>query len=339
MKKLISFITIILTLSLFLSACSKGDTTSTAKEDGKLSVYTTVYPLEYFTKRIGGEHVNVETVYPPGSDEHTFEPSQRDMMKLADSDLFFYVGFGLEGFVEKSKETLKNENVELISVGETVNMEEEHDAEDAHKEEGHDETHEGEDAHKEEDHEENHEGEDEHNHGDVDPHLWLDPVYSIEMAGTIKDSLIKKDAAHKDVYEKNYQELVAELEKLNDEFKAVVDTSKHKKFIVTHAAFGYWEHRYGLEQISISGLSSANEPSQKELEKIIETANKENLNYVLFEQNITSKLGDIVEKEIGAKPLQLHNLSTLSDKDIENKETYFTLMNKNIETLKKALND
>ncbi|SFB18410.1 MULTISPECIES: metal ABC transporter solute-binding protein, Zn/Mn family [unclassified Bacillus (in: firmicutes)] len=319
MKKIMAIITIIMTFSLLLSACSQEKNSSTVNKDGKISVYATVYPLEYFAKRIGGEHVNVDTVYPPGSDEHTFEPSQRDMMKIADSDMFFYVGLGLEGFVEKSKETLKNENVEMISVGEHVKIDSEHDGEEKHTDEGHE--------------------VDEHGHGDVNPHLWLDPVYSIEMAGTIKEELIKKDAKHKEEYEKNYQELAVELEKLDHDFKNVADTSKHKKFIVTHAAFGYWEQRYGLEQISISGLSSANEPSQKELEKIIDTANKEGLNYVLFEQNITSKLGDIVEKEIGAKPLQLHNLSTLSDKDIKNKETYFTLMNQNVETLKKALND
>ena len=82
--------------------------------DNQLMVYTTVYPLQYFTEAIGGNAVHVETVYPPGSDEHTFDPSQKDMMKLADSDLFIYVGLGLEGFVEKAKGSLENEKVTLL---------------------------------------------------------------------------------------------------------------------------------------------------------------------------------------------------------------------------------
>ena len=67
--------------------------------------------MQYFAKAIGGNTVHVETIYPPGADEHTFEPTQKDMMMLADADLFFYVGFGLEGFVEKAKKSLANEKV------------------------------------------------------------------------------------------------------------------------------------------------------------------------------------------------------------------------------------
>ena len=66
----------------------------------------------------------LETIYPPGSNEHTFDPSQKDMMKLADSDLFIYVGLGLEGFVEKAKSTLKNEKVTLLEAGEHIHIEE-----------------------------------------------------------------------------------------------------------------------------------------------------------------------------------------------------------------------
>nr|WP_307479900.1 zinc ABC transporter substrate-binding protein [Cytobacillus purgationiresistens] len=41
--------------------------------------------------------------------------------------------------------------------------------------------------------------------------------------------------------------------------------------IVPHAAFGYWEERYGVKQIAISGLSSEEEPSQKELIRLRNT--------------------------------------------------------------------
>jgi zinc transport system substrate-binding protein len=47
-----------------------------------LEIYTTVYPLVYFTERIGGERVNVRSFYPPGSNEHTFEPTQQNIIAL-----------------------------------------------------------------------------------------------------------------------------------------------------------------------------------------------------------------------------------------------------------------
>jgi zinc transport system substrate-binding protein len=312
MKKIILILSFLLPLSLLLSACSNGKEQIQKKKD-QLTVFTTVFPLQYFTSQIGGKYVNVKTIYPPGADEHTFEPSQKDMMNLADSDLFFYIGLGLEGFVEKAKETLKNEHVELVATAEDLNLPPSTDSHD--EEENHHDT-----------------------NVDVNPHVWLDPIYSKEMAAVIRDSLNKQMPQHKEVFNANFQKLALQLDELNSKYEQTIKNAKHKKIIVTHAAFGYWEKRYGIEQISISGLSTANEPTQKELENIISISEHEGLHYILFEQNVQSKLGKIVQKEIGAKALPIHNLAILSKDNIQNKETYFSLMNQNLESLKTALN-
>ncbi|MDR7000460.1 metal ABC transporter solute-binding protein, Zn/Mn family [Neobacillus niacini] len=310
MKKIILFLSILIPFSLLLAGCAFTNNPS-QKKKGQLTVYTTVFPLQYFTEQIGGKYVNVKTIYPPGADEHTFEPSQKDMMNLADSDLFFYIGLGLEGFVEKAKTTLQDENVTLVAVADHLQLPKDQHADEA--------------------------DEDGQHHGDVNPHVWLDPIYSKEMAGVIKDSLVKKMPQHKALFEKNYQKLAKQLDDLNKRYQQTIKNAPHKEMIVTHAAFGYWENRYGLKQISISGLSTTNEPTQKELEKIISLADREGLHYILFEQNVHSKLGEIVQNEIGAKALPIHNLAILTEDNIKNKETYFTLMNKNLATLKTAL--
>ena len=110
-----------------------------------------------------------------------------------------------------------------------------------------------------------------------------------------------------------------------------------KTFYVSHAAFGYIADTYGLEQVAIAGLNSQSEPSQKELATLVKNAKEQEIKYVLFEQNITSKLTDVIRKEIGAESLMLHNLSVLTDEDLENEEDYFSLMEHNIATLKQAL--
>ena len=123
MKKFFLFSCFILLISAFLTACGEDSSKQaniTAKDNNQLTVYTTVYPLQYFTEAIGGDSVVVETIYPPGSDEHTFDPSQQDMIALADSDLFFYVGLGLEGFVDKAKSSLQNEEVTLVATGDSL---------------------------------------------------------------------------------------------------------------------------------------------------------------------------------------------------------------------------
>lgn len=327
MKRFILLMCFLLPVTLFVAGCggTPENKKNNAQTDRPLTVYTTVYPLQYFTEVIGGNFVQVETIYPPGSDEHTFEPSQKDMMKLADSDLFIYVGLGLEGFVEKAKSTLKNEKVTLLASGEYIHLDE-HGASSTTADHVKDETQ-----------AEDHVNEDGHNHGDINPHVWLDPIYSKELAGSIKDALIKQMPENEDQFIKNYNALVQKLDTLNNDFSKVISQAKHPEILVSHAAYGYWESRYGLKQISISGLSTSNEPSQKDLESIVSTAKEHHTEYIFYEQNVSSKLTEIVQGEIGAKPLYLHNLSVLTPKDIENHKDYFSIMDDNLQALKKAL--
>lgn len=345
MKKVFLLFTVAI-LALFTAAC--GDTSSTTEKSNtkdKLTIYTTVYPLSYFTERIGGDFVEVSSIYPPGANEHTFEPTQKDMMHLADADLFFYIGLGLEGFVENAKKTLANEDVTLVATADQVSdeklavstghsHEEETNTHDDHEAtEGH--------AHEEEtaatdDHEAG--SHEDHDHGDVDPHVWLSPVISQDLALSIKNALVEKMPSQEAVFTKNYDELVKELQELNDEYTAMAHSAKQKNFFVSHAAFGYIAGEYDLTQVPIAGLNSQNEPSQKELTAIVDKAQDLDIHYILFEQNVSSKLAEVIQKEVGAKSLVLHNLSVLTTDDVKNNETYFTLMKKNIQTLNTALN-
>lgn len=319
MKKL-TLLSLVAILALFTAACG---TKSAQTDSDKISIYTTVYPLQYFAEKIGGDHVEVASIYPPGSNEHTFDPTQQDMIHLADADLFFYIGLGLEGFVTNAKKTLANENVTLVETTAHV----EHSKFDVSTSSKHD--HEGE----EEEHEE-----DGHDHGDTDPHVWLSPTISQDLAKSVKDALIKKDAAHKADYEKNYDAVIQDLKKLNTEYKTMADNAKNKTFFVSHASFGYIAGSYGLHQEAISGLNSQDEPSQKELTKIADDAKKDHVKYILFEQNVSSKLSQVIQNDVGAQSLTVNNLSVLTKEDIAKKRDYMSIMEDNLKIFEQALN-
>lgn len=305
---------IISILSIFLLAACTND--QKAKEDDKIQIYTTVYPLQYFAKRIGGDMVSVKSIYPPGSDEHTFDPTQKDMIALADADLFFYIGLGLEGFVENAEKTLKNEHVKMIATADAIteDMLVEND-----------------------DHDHEHDDDHHHHHGDMDPHVWISPVLSDALAFSIKEALIEVAPEKKALFEENFEALRDDLLELDRKFIKMASEAPTKTFFVSHAAFGYIADTYGLEQIAIAGLNSQSEPSQKQLAQLVNYAKEQNIQYVLFEQNISSKLTDVIRKEIGAESLMLHNLGVLTTDDIKNDEDYFSLMERNINTLEKAL--
>ncbi|WP_077619165.1 metal ABC transporter substrate-binding protein [Bacillus sinesaloumensis] len=312
MKRIRYFILLII-ISL-LSAC--GADQNISSDEGKLSIYTTVFPLTDFAKKIGGQDVIVKSIYPPGADAHSFEPTPRDMTEIASADAFIYTGVGVEAFVSTAQKTLKDENVELIEAAEDIEFlnteEHNHDEQEHHEEE--------------------------HHHSDIDPHIWLDPLYSIQIVENIKDALIELNPSGKELYEKNFKDLKEQLEELHTEFQKVTSSAKRNEILVAHSAYGYWEARYGIKQISITGFSPTNEPSQKELKDIIETAKEHKLKYILFEQNISSRIAETVQKETGTDSLTLHNLEAITEQEMEENEDYFSLMMQNLETLKKALN-
>ena len=305
---------------LVLGGCSQAtqEDKNNQTDNEKIKIYTTIFPLQDFSEKIGGEFVEVENIVPAGSDAHSFEPTTKTMVKIAEGDAFIYLGTGIEGFADAVISAVKNEETAIVKASEDTpligapkssedELEEENDEE--HAEEG----------------------------GDVDPHVWLDPGRSVQLAENIKNALIKINPSQQDYFEKNFQTLKANLEAVDSKFENMVKESKNKTFVVAHSAYGYWEDAYGLKQIGISGLSPSAEPSQKQLAEIIKTAEKAELDYILFEQNVETRVAEVIKREIGAETLTIHNLESLTEEDIQNNEDYISLMNKNIETLKLAL--
>ncbi|SDC85108.1 zinc transport system substrate-binding protein [Terribacillus halophilus] len=385
MKKNIYFFTSLAFISvLFLGACSSSSNATTDKEDTEsLNIYTTIYPIQYFAETIGGDHVNVESIIPNGSDAHTFEPTSNQMVDIAKGDAFFYASDEMETYASAIANAIGEDELPIVEMAEGIDQipyeghdhegeagahSHDHEGEEAgahsHDHEGeeagaHSHDHEGEEAgahshdHEGEEagaHSHDHEGEEagthdhdhegeaaHHHHGDKDPHIWLDPLRAKQLAENMKNELIALDPDNETDYEANFEKVANDLSDLDLRFKEVVKDKPTNKIIVSHAAYGYWEANYGIEQVPITGLSPSDEPSQKELEGIIHTAEDNDLNYVLFEQNISPKVAEVVQEEIGADILRIHNLETLTEEDIENNEDYITLMDKNIEILEQAL--
>ncbi|OHR57016.1 metal ABC transporter solute-binding protein, Zn/Mn family [Staphylococcus sp. HMSC061G12] len=355
MKKTL-FIMLSLVLTVVLAACGNGDSSKDSgnkdskdakySESNKMKVNTTVFAFQSFADQIGGKYADVKSIYPPGTDLHSFEPTQKEIMNISKGDLFIYTDKEMDPAAGKIAKTIKdNKKVLELTKGLDKNAilpGEEHEHEHEHEHGDHEEgehhehgDHEEHGEHEEHgDHEEHH-----HHHGKYDPHIWLDPVADKTFAKEIKDEFVKKDPEHKDYYEKNYKKLVQDISDVDKELKDVSKNKKRDKVIISHDSLAYLAKRYDFEQEGINGMNN-DEPTQKELMAIVSDIKKEKQPYVLYEQNITSKVTDIIRKETNTKPLPFHNLSVLTKDESKDKDvTYQSLMKKNIESLKKALDN
>ncbi len=300
---------IFITLLFIISACSNNDNNNQTNQSN-LTIKTTLYPLEYIIDEIGGNNVQVETIYPPGVDAHTYEPTSKEITGLAKANAFVYLGAGMEGFADKAASALEKQDVDLIEIG----------------------AHESLFAHTS-----NSDEDDDHdNHSDIDPHIWLDPLRMNKMADILLDELITLAPEHEADFKENLRVFKERMITLNEDFKTTLKNKKNKQVLVTHAAYGYWERSYNIEQLSISGLSTSDEPSQKQLAEITRLAKDLEINYVIYGQNDSNQTAEIIQKHIGAEKLTLHNLEVLTDEDLESGADYLSLMEDNLTVLDKA---
>ncbi|RAL23445.1 metal ABC transporter substrate-binding protein [Thermoflavimicrobium daqui] len=301
-------------IALFsLTGCGTSNP-SASKSNGKLKVYVSLYPLEDFAKKIGGEYVQVTNLVPPGVEPHDFELTAKDIAKLHEANVFIYQGAGFEN-IKKVSESLNKGKTVVIDAATGIPLLK---GTEAH---GHDHDH----------------AEHDHHHDSVDPHIWLDPQYAKKEAQNIRDAFIKADQKHRAEYEKNYQELAKKLDQLDQEYREITKLAKQKKFVTSHAAFGYLAKRYELTQIPITGISPTQEPSPQELKEIIETIQHHQVKYILFETLVTGKVAETVQREVKAESLTLNPLEGLTREEIAQKADYFSVMRKNKENLAKAL--
>lgn len=331
------------------TAATNEEENEAAEDQDPITVKTTLFPLEYFAQEIGGDYVEVENIVPVGADAHTFEPSSNQMIEIAEADLFIYNGVEFEGFTESVQEAVEGQNVEMVTASEGIDLisyshgindDHDHDNDHGHNHDDNndDHDHDHDDDNHGHNHDDNNDDHDhDHSHGDEDPHLWLDPKRAAEQAENIKNALSEANPDAADTFEENYEELLTQFEELDEQFVELSENMTQDIIVVSHAGYGYWEEEYGIRQLGIAGLSPSNEPSIQQMEETIEFMEDNDINYVMFEQNIPENITETVREQVGAESLELHNLEVLVEEDVENEETYFSLMEQNLETLNTAL--
>jgi zinc transport system substrate-binding protein len=302
---------------LVLSGCGGKDEGQGSAGSDKLEIVTTFYPMYEFSKQVAGEYANVTVLVPAGTEPHDWEPSPKDVQKIADADLFVYNGAGFESWVEDVLKSAKDKKLKVVEAAKGLELLE------------------GSDEHAHEEHKDEH-GKEEHA---LDPHVWLDPVLAQKQVQTIADEMAKADPKHADAYKKNAEAYIAKLKDLDAQFQKGLSAVKKKEIVTSHTAFAYLAHRYGLEQVAISGISPEQEPTAAEMKEIVEVAKEHGVKTIFFETLVSPKVAETVAKEVGAKTAVLNPLEGLTEEEQKAGLDYVGVMKKNLEALQKALSE
>lgn len=290
---------------LVLSGCaSEGrspDNNAQGTASGKLKVMASIYPVCDFAVKAGGDKVTVTDMVPAGTEPHDWEPGTGDIIGLEKADVFVYSGAGMEHWAEDVLKSLDNKSLVVAEASEGITLREGH----------------GEESY--------------------DPHVWLDPMNAKKEMENIKNAFVKADPENKDYYENNYKAYGEKFDALNQSYKDALSPFSGKTIVVSHEAFAYLCKAYGLTQMGIEGLTPDSEPDPAQMAKIIDFIKKNKVETIFFEALGTSKVIDVISKETGARAAALNPIEGLSDEEIKAGDDYFSIMEANLEALKRAL--
>ncbi len=266
---------------------------------GSMPVFVSINPQQYFVKQIGKELVDVQVMVPSGADPHIYEPKPRQMADISKAKAYFVIGVPFEN-VWLDKITAANPDMTVVHTDDGIEkipvVTHHHDEGEAHHEE------------------------DAHGHSGLDPHIWLSPPLVKIQARTIMNALIRMDPSHQAVYQKNYQQFAARIDRLDNELRAIFKDKQGLQFMVFHPSWGYFARAYGIKQVAVE--IEGKDPKPAQLKALIKHARAKEINIIFVQPQFSTKSAQVVAKEIGgqvafADPLAedwLGNLREVADK-------------------------
>ena len=293
---------VLLSVFLLVTSVAGCQRVGAVKETGeeKVNVVTTIFPQYDFVHQIAGDNVEVSMLLKPGEETHSYEPTPQDILKIQNCDLFIYVGGENDEWVEDILDSIDTEHIRLLRLIDCVDTVNEEHVEGMKEERGHE--------HEEEEEHEHEHGEEEHETHETltpDEHVWTSPKNAIAIVEQIADVLGELDPEQTAVYEENEKAYVSLLEELDDEFP---------------------------------GCASDTEPSAATMAFLINKAKEEQIPVILKMELSNENIANAIAETTHAKVKTFYSCHNLTAKEFADGETYLSMMKKNVETLKEALN-
>ncbi|MGI6722348.1 MAG: metal ABC transporter substrate-binding protein [Anaerovoracaceae bacterium] len=327
MKKIISIVLITILTIACLSACGRADKTAktTDKADNrKISVLTTIFPQYDFTRQIAGDQAEVTMLLKPGAESHSYEPTPRDIKRIQNCDLFIYNGGENDVWVDdilKSMGDKKPETLRLVDCVPTVDEE----------------LVEGMEPEQEEKDDSGHSEEQE---AEKDEHVWTSPKNAIRIMDKITDILCRKDEKNAAAYKENSAAYKEQLQKLDTSFRNIVADAKRRTILFgDRFPFRYFADEYGLKYYAaFTGCSSDTEASAATVAFLTDKVKKEHLPVVFTIELSNGRIADSICEATGAKKMTLYSCHNVTAKQMKDGATYLSMMKKNADSLRQALN-
>ena len=307
------------------------------KNNSKLKIVTSNFASYDFLRAIIGNSENVELTFllGPGKDSHSYDPTAGDLIKIQNADLFIYVGGEMEKWSDKVMSSLDTTGVKVICIADYVDKidEKEIDGAEVH-------NHEEEESHDQEEKNEDEEG-NEHEEDSFDEHIWTSPSNAIKMLNALEKAVEEIDEQNSKFYKENAEKYVSQIKEVDKKIQEIVDNKVRDRLIFADKMpMQYFIDYYKLQvTAAFSGCSTETEPSAATIAYIENKAKEEKIPVILYIELNNGQVAKTIASDIGneAEAMQIQTLHNIILDDFKNGETWVSLMTRNLEVLKKAL--
>lgn len=330
MKKIILTLLSLFIMAVTLPACTDksnmvSSVSSNSEESDKISIVTTIFPEYDWVREILGNNldsVDLTMMSDNGVDLHSYQPTADDIIKITNCDLFIYVGGESDDWIDDALSQAENKDMVVINLLDTL-------GDYAKKEE----ITEGMETEKNADHEDTPE---------YDEHVWLSLKNAEVLCQAIADQLSSIDPDHKDIYDSNATSYIEKLSALDSEYHDTVDHAQNDTILFgDRFPFRYLVDDYGLNYYAaFSGCSAETEASFETITFLAKKVDELKLPCVLTIENGEQNIAKTIisnTSEKNQKILIMDSLQSTTSEEIKDGITYLSIMEKNLEVLKEAL--
>jgi ABC-type Zn uptake system ZnuABC Zn-binding protein ZnuA len=290
---------------MVLTSCQQTSSISTGSE---LKVVATTSLIEDIVSQVGGDKISVEVLLPLGTDPHSFSPTPQDAAKIADADIIFANGAGLEEFLKPLMDSVGGSS-KVVEVSKGINYRSIVDVESGSKQ------------------------------PIEDPHTWMDPNNVMIWVDNTVRALSEQDPNNAAYYLENGLTYQAKLRELDSWIRSQVSIipEQDRKLVTDHLVFGYFSDRYSFSQVGaiIPGFSSLAEPSAKDIAQIEDSILKMGVKAIFISVGVNENLAKRISEDTGTRLVTLY-MHSLSDKggDADN---YIDFMRYDVTSIVNAL--
>lgn len=244
-----------------------------------------IFPIYDLVRRVAGPDADVTLLLQPGHNEHSFDPTPKDIETASKSKLGVMIGLGLDPWMEKLMKDAAP-SARILKVGDrvpTLTIKEDPIGADDHE---HDDDHD----HGHDDHE--HEGK-----GAQDPHVWLDPQRAQLIVRAVAEELGRVDAPHAIAYRERATEVDTSLVALDKEAEERLKPLKRRGFVTFHGSFGYFAERYKLSILAVIEPFPGSQPTGEYVSKVLTVIKEKKVPALFSEPQLDPRPAKVLAEE------------------------------------------